>query len=134
MPLSVDIVSAERRLFQGQATELYARSVDGELGILPGHTPMLVGLAVGPLRVRTSEGEEVLIAVHRGFLECRDDDINVLADTAELADDIDVARAEAARQRAVEHLSREGYPGAARFALARAEARLAVAEQNDAAR
>ena len=134
MPLSVDIVSAERRLFQGQATELSARSVDGELGILPGHAPMLVGLAVGPLRVRTSEGGEVLVAVHRGFLECRDDDINVLADTAELAEDIDVARAEAARERAVAHLAEEGYPGDARFELARADARLAVAEENGTVR
>ena len=134
MPLTVDIVSAERRLFQGQATELYARAVGGELGILPGHAPLLVGLAVGPVRVRTSEGEEVLIVVHRGFLECRDDEINVLADTAELADDIDVARAEAARERALAHLGEEGYPGDARFALARADARLAVAEENGARR
>ncbi|MFO8074500.1 MAG: ATP synthase F1 subunit epsilon [Actinomycetota bacterium] len=131
MALSVDVVSAERRLFQGEASELHARSVDGELAILPGHAPVLLGLAVGPLRVRTSAGEEIRVAVHRGFLECRDDDINVLADTAELAEDIDVERARAARERAVERLAGDAYDGDARAELARAETRLAVAERGD---
>lgn len=124
--LSVDVVSAEARLFEGEVTAVYARSLDGELGILPGHIPMLVGLANGPVRLVTAEGEGVVVAVHRGFLECRDDHVNVLADTAELADDIDVARAEAARERALAHLGQDDYPGDARAELARAETRIRV--------
>ena len=125
--LAVDVVSAEARLFQGEATAVYGRSIEGELGILPGHTPMLVGLATGPVRIATPEGEGVIVAVHRGFLECRGDQVNILADTAELAADIDVARAEAARERALSHLSQDDYPGDARAELARAETRLRVA-------
>lgn len=127
MTLAVDVVSAEARLFQGEATAVYARSIDGELGILPGHVPVLVGLATGPVRIATPDGEGVVVAVHRGFLECREDHVNVLADTAELAWDIDIARAEAARERALAHLSQDDYPGDARAELARAETRLRVA-------
>lgn len=124
--LNVDIVSGERRLFQGSASAVTARSVEGELGILAGHTPMLVALSSGPLRVVTAEGEQRVFAIHRGFLECRDDEVNVLADGGEAAEDIDVARAEAARERALAHLTNIDYPGDARYELDRAETRLAV--------
>ena len=131
--LAVDVVSAEARLFQGEATELYARSIEGELGILPGHVPVLVGLAVGPVRITTPEGDKIVVAVHRGFLECRDDHVNVLADTAELSSEIDVARAEAARERALTRLDADDYPGDARADLARAETRLQVARGDEVA-
>jgi len=105
--MQVDIVSAERSLFSGEATEVYARTPDGEIGILPGHQPCLLALEVAPLRVKTVDGEEIVLAVHSGFLEFRDNHMSVLADVAERAEDIDVARAEAARRRAEARLSEQ---------------------------
>lgn len=98
--LDVDVVSAERRCYQGEAAEVYARSIEGEIGILPGHEPTLLALDVAPLRVKLADGEEVVIAVHGGVLEVGDDRLTVLAEVAERAEEIDVPRAESALERA----------------------------------
>ena len=124
--MQVDVVSAERALFSGEASEVYARTSDGEIGILPGHQPALLALEVAPLRVKAEGGDEILVAVHGGFLEFRDNHLTVLADIAERAEDIDVGRAEDARRRAESRLAGEE-DDAARAALARASVRITVA-------
>ena len=124
--MQVDIVSAERSLFSGEATEVYARSPEGEIGILPGHQPVLLALEVAPLRVKTTDGEEIVLAVHSGFLEFRDNHLSVLADIAERAEDIDVARAEAALRRAEAQMEGE-VAAEARAAASRAQVRIRAA-------
>ena len=100
--MPIEVVSAERHVLSGEIKEIYARGVEGEIGILPGHQPALIALDIGPMRVTMADGSQEKIAVHRGVLFVGDDGkVIVLADIAELADDIDVARAER-RQRVLE--------------------------------
>ncbi|MGI8575079.1 MAG: F0F1 ATP synthase subunit epsilon [Egibacteraceae bacterium] len=103
MAMEVHLVSAERELFAGEAQAVYARSVDGEIGILPGHQPAVLALGGAPLKIVTAEGEELRFAVHRGFLQMAQNTVTVLADVAEASHDIDAGRA---RERA-EQLERE---------------------------
>lgn len=91
--VEVDLVSAERRLFRGASTGVYARSVEGQIGILPGHQPLLIQLEPAPLAIDTPEGREVF-GVHGGFLEYRGERLTILADGADHADEIDVSEAE----------------------------------------
>lgn len=102
--VQVDIVTPERKVFEGQATMVIARGVEGELGILPGHTPLVTPLKVGVLQIKEGTTEK-LIAISGGFLEVRPDKVTVLAETAELPDEIDVDRAENARARAEKKLA-----------------------------
>jgi F-type H+-transporting ATPase subunit epsilon len=129
--MQVDVVSAERALYSGEATGVYARSLDGEIGILPGHQPALLALGEAPVRVKTAEGDEVVIAVHHGFLEFSENQLTVLADTAELAVDIDIERARAAQRRAEQHLQDPDYAGDAQAELDRANLRLRIAGAPD---
>ena len=103
MPLEVHVVTPERELWTGAAEMLIARGIEGELGILGGHEPMLVQLAIGPLRVHREGGEVLAAVVDGGFLHVGTHEgvtrADVLASQAELADEIDV---EAARRRAAE--------------------------------
>jgi F-type H+-transporting ATPase subunit epsilon len=120
MSLTVSLVSAERQLWSGAATSVLARTVEGEIGILRGHEPVLAVLADGGVaRITTESGVEVTAAVHGGFLSVDHDDVILLAETAELADEIDAARAQAALDRA-----RAEESSAATAAAHRAEARL----------
>ena len=127
MPLNVELVSAERELWSGEAEFVTARTLDGELGILPGHVSLLGVLAEG-YTVRISggaAGEGITAAVHGGFLAVSDDDVTILTEVAELADEIDVARARAALERAA-----AGADDAEdEAASARARGRLAAAGQ-----
>lgn len=127
MPMQVDVVSAERRLFSGEANEVYARSLEGEIGLLPGHQPALLALGESPVRVKVVEGEEIVVAVHSGFLEVREDHLTVLADIAEIATDIDVERARAARERAQARIDAGEDTEDVRGQLARADLRLRLA-------
>ncbi len=103
--MPVEVVSAEAHVLSGEARELYARAVEGEIGILPGHAPALVALDVGPLRLTMADGTKERIAVHRGVLFVGDDGkVIVLADIAERAEDIDLDRAKAKAQRAQERI------------------------------
>ena len=98
--MHVELVSVERALWSGEATAVFARTTEGELGILPGHIPLLGALAPGWIVRIDREGEEPLrVAVHGGFLSVREDGVSVLAEMAEMAGDIDVARARAALER-----------------------------------
>ena len=120
--LHVELVAVEREIWSGEASEVIARTTEGELGILPGHAPLLGELAPGAtVRILQAGGGEVLAAVHGGFLSVTDQGVTVLAEVAELADDIDVNRARSALERA----RSESDPAAER----RAQSRLAAAGQ-----
>ena len=99
--MQVELVSVERPLWSGEATAVFARTIEGEIGILPGHSPLLGALAPGWLvRIQQADGVEQRVAVHGGFLSVRPDGVSVLAELAENAEEIDVARAREALQRA----------------------------------
>lgn len=121
--LEVELVAADRLIWSGQASIVVARTTEGELGVLPGHTPLLGVLATGPVRIRTVDGQTLNAAVHGGFLSVSDDVVAILSDSAELAEEIDLGRAQAARDRL-----RGADADHERAALARAEARIAVAQ------
>lgn len=100
MALAVQLVAADRSVWSGEATIVIARTVDGDLGVLPGHEPMLAELASGVVLARTTDGEVVAAAVHGGFISVENDTVSLLAEVAELAHEIDVERARAALERA----------------------------------
>lgn len=98
--LDVSLVATDKLVWSGAARFLKAITADGEIGILPGHEPLLATLANGLVLIRTVDGEDVAAAVHGGFLSVDADQVRILAATAELASDIDVERAKAALERA----------------------------------
>lgn len=101
--LHVEVVTAEREIYNGEADMVVAKGTEGVLGILPRHAALLTTLAIGEMRIKLGDAEEPLF-VSGGFLEVRDNVVTVLADTAEHAEEIDEARAEEARRRAQERL------------------------------
>ncbi len=130
-PIIVDIVTAERVVYSDEADIVIAPGTEGELGILPNHAPLMTTLQPGELVMRKG-GEEYSLAISGGFLEVRPDRIIVLADAAERADEIDLARAEVARQRAKERITKHelGVDTAqAEASLRRALARIRVAQK-----
>ena len=99
--LHVELVSVEREVWSGEATQVTARTTEGEIGVLPGHAPLLGQLADGgTVRIFQTGGAEVVAAVHGGFLSVTDEGVTVLAEVAELREDIDTGRARAALERA----------------------------------
>jgi F-type H+-transporting ATPase subunit epsilon len=99
--MQVELVSVERAIWSGEATAVYARTTEGEIGVMPGHAPLLGALAPGWLvRILQADGAEQRVAVHGGFLSVRADGVSVLAEMAEDAQEIDVARARQALERA----------------------------------
>lgn len=108
MPIRCEIVSQDRMVFEGDADVVVVPGVAGEMGILPNHAPLLSTLKFGILKVRIKDREEVF-AVSGGVVEVQPDIITILADAAENVDEIDIARAEAARRRAEEYI-KQGPP------------------------
>ncbi len=106
MSLTLDIVTIERLAFSGEVDIVIAPGIEGELGILPRHAPLITALSEGELRFRQGE-EEQSFAIGGGYLEVLENRVTVLAESAENAAEIDVARADAARARA-ETLLQEG--------------------------
>jgi F-type H+-transporting ATPase subunit epsilon len=99
--LHVELVSVEREIWSGEASQVTARTTEGEIGVLPGHAPLLGQLADGgTVRILQDGGREVVAAVHGGFLSVTDEGVTVLAEVAELSDDIDTGRAKSALERA----------------------------------
>ena len=97
----VELVSVERLLWSGEARMVIAQTTEGELGVLPGHASLLGQLADGGVvRVQQEGGDELVFAVPGGFLSVTDAGVSVLAELAERADEIDVARAQQALDRA----------------------------------
>jgi F-type H+-transporting ATPase subunit epsilon len=105
MPIRCEIVSQDRMVFEGDADIVVLPGTDGEMGILPHHAPLLTTLKIGIIKVR-SGGKEAVFTVAGGIAEVQPDIVTVLADAAENVEEIDVARAEAARKRAQEILAR----------------------------
>jgi F-type H+-transporting ATPase subunit epsilon len=88
--MSVELVAVERKVWSGHATSVFAETTEGELGILPGHTPLLGELVEGGIvKITTTDGETVTAAVFGGFLSVTGDKVTVLAEAAELSDEID---------------------------------------------
>jgi F-type H+-transporting ATPase subunit epsilon len=133
MPIRCEIVSQDRLVFEGDVDIVVAPGTEGEMGILPHHAPLLTTLRPGELKIR-QQGREQIFAVSGGFMEVRPDIVTVLADAVEHAEEIDVARAEEARQRA-EAAMQSGVPRmseaylAAEMALRRSNLRLQVARR-----
>ncbi len=127
----LDVVTAERMVYSGEVDVVIAPGIEGQLGILPHHTPLMTTLQAGEVRVKKG-GQEVSLAISGGFLEVRPDKVVLLADSAERAEEIDVARAEEARRRAQERLTGKQASGMdearSEVALRRSLARLKVAE------
>ena len=125
--LQVELVAVERKIWSGEAVIVLARTTEGELGILPGHTPLLGQLAEGGVvTIRTESGEDVIVAAHGGFLSVTDRGVSILAETAEVSTEIDVERARQALRRAEDVLEDPDAQAAAR----RAQGRLRAAGQD----
>ena len=121
---ALEVVTPERVAYSGQVASLQAPGSEGSFGVLAGHIPLLTSLQIGRLRFVEEGGTEVQMAISGGFVEVGREQVAVLAETAERVEEIDVARAEAARQRAEERLARAREE---RVDVARAEAALARA-------
>jgi F-type H+-transporting ATPase subunit epsilon len=125
--LPVELVAVERKIWSGEATIVLARTTEGELGILPGHTPLLGQLAEGWLvTIRTESGEDVVVAAHGGFLSVTERGVSILAESAEISTEIDVERARDALRRAEDVLE----DPEAQAAANRARGRLRAAGQD----
>ncbi len=122
MPLQLELVTPERRAFTQEVDMVVVPGIDGQLGILPHHTPLITALGVGELKIRRGGSEDVY-AVSGGFVEVLPDRVIVLADLAEHSDEIDTARAADARRQAEALLSEAQDP----VDLARARAALQTA-------
>ena len=132
MPLHLEIVTPERRAFEGDVDEVIVPGSEGELGILPHHAPLISLLGQGVLRLK-SGGQEQEFAIFGGFLQVRPDRVVVLAETADVGSEIDLERAERARREA-ERVLEGGFVepadlASARAALQRALIRIMVAER-----
>jgi F-type H+-transporting ATPase subunit epsilon len=125
--LQVELVAVEKMIWSGEATMVIARTTEGELGVLPGHAPLLGELAPGGVvRIRPESGDDLVVAAHGGFLSVTQRGVSILAETAEISTDIDVERARAALRRAEEG----GDDPEALAAARRAQSRLRAAGQD----
>ena len=127
----LEVVTAERMVLADDVNGVVAWGVEGQLGILPHHAPLMTMLQPGDLVIKRDNEDEYL-AITGGFLEVRPDKVIILADACERAEEIDIARAEAAKRRAEETLKErppEVDTAAAEAALRRSLARLKVAEK-----
>src|ERR687897_2196832 len=118
MPLELEIVTPERLAYSDTVDAVVCPGIEGELGILPHHAPLLSTLGVGELRIRKG-GEEEFFAIAGGFVQVRPDKVVVMAETADMAAEIDIEKAQEARREA-EHALESGYHEAADLAAARA--------------
>ena len=128
MTLSVQLVSPERILYEDDATAVLCRSVGGgDVMFLTDHAPFIGALATWPVKITTESGDEQWFAVHGGFVEVSNNNVTLLSDVAELADQVDVQRAERARDAANDALRSDPEDLDAQAALDRAEVRIQVA-------
>ncbi len=122
--MQVELVSPERVVFSGEATQVITRTVGGgEIAFLPGHAPFLGALTECHTRITLADGSQLDVAVHGGFVQVADNKVSILSDIAELGEDIDRGRAMAAAERA-EAVLRTEHDAEAAAALSRAHARL----------
>jgi F-type H+-transporting ATPase subunit epsilon len=127
----LEIVTPERKVYEQEVNMVIVRGVEGELGILPNHIPLVTPLKIAPLEAKKSGGNDT-IAVSGGFMEVRKNKVVILAESAELPGEIDVDRAKAAKERAQKRLQarRDDIDyRRAEMALQRAVTRINVAEE-----
>ncbi len=122
----LDVVSAEQRLFSGLVEKIQVTGSEGELGIFPGHTPLLTAIKPGMIRIVKENGQEEFIYLSGGVLEVQPDNVIVLADTAIRGQDLDEARALEAKRQAEENI--HGSHGDVDYAQASAELAKAIAK------
>ena len=135
MAVEVRVVTPEREIWSGEAEMIVARGVDGEVGILAGHAPLLIQLAIGPLRIFHEGGEPEVVVVDGGFLHVSTEEgetrADVLATSGEMANEIDLEAARSRKERAEARLQdREGAEAevaAAETELRKANARITIA-------
>jgi len=126
--LRVGFVSPEREIWTGEADMVIAKTVDGEIGIMPKHAPV-IGVLVdgGVVRIKRSGDDDIVAAVHGGFISVADDDVSILAEAAELGTEVDVKEARSALQRALDSIQADQDDKQARIEAQRARARLRAA-------
>src|SRR6187200_2875899 len=132
MPLQLEIVTPERLAYSDTVDSVQLPGIEGELGVLPHHAPLVSMLGVGELRIRKG-GSEESFAIVGGFLQVRPDKVVVMAETADMASEIDIEKAQEARREAEQALA-EGFEepadlARARASLQRALLRIRVAER-----
>ena len=127
MTVHCDIVSAEEEIFSGRVTMVSATGSLGELGIMPGHAPLLTGIRPGPVRLKLDSGEEEVFFASGGFLEVQPGVVTILADTAARAEDLDEAAALEAQQAAERMLAEQ--TGEMEFSTVAAQLAEALAQQ-----
>jgi F-type H+-transporting ATPase subunit epsilon len=138
VPLHLEVITPERKVYEDDVDMVIAPGSEGYLGILPHHTPLLTALGPGEFRVKKGGVEEIL-AVFGGFMDVRGDRVVVLTEAAEPAEEIDAQRAQQARERAQEVLAQAGTLSAAdearaRASLQRALVRIRVSERRHRSR
>ncbi|CCU80035.1 ATP synthase epsilon chain [Halanaerobium saccharolyticum subsp. saccharolyticum DSM 6643] len=131
--IQLDVVTPQKLAYSEQVDLIEGPAIDGLIGILPDHAPLVTAMKIGVVRV-VKDGEEIQIAISDGFMEVQPDQINLVVRTAELPEEIDIERAEAARERAEEKLEKEKDNvdfARAEAAYDRAKARLKAAGHHD---
>ena len=126
MAMQVELVSPERILWSGEADMVVARTSEGDIAFLTGHAPFIGALGIGMVTIRATNGQDEQAAVHGGFVEVSGDRVTILSDVAELASDIDAARARRALE-AAERRDGEMDDAEAEAALRRARLRVELA-------
>lgn len=116
--MNVELVAPDRKIWSGEAEMVIARTTEGDIGILPGHEPVLGVLVESPVRIKRGEAGDLVAAVHGGFLSVTRESVSILAEVLELAEEIDVARARQALE------SSAGDDDESKAAARRASARL----------
>lgn len=124
--LQVELVAADRLVWSGEAKMVIARTTEGDMGVLPGHTPVLSVIIEGVVDIQTPEGETWVAAVDAGFLSVSNDRVSILSERAEMSHEIDLEKARQDLERA--HAAGED-DEAAREAVRRAEARVRAVER-----
>ena len=131
--IKVNIVTPDGPVYDSEVNMIIANTATGEIGVLPGHIPMVAPLQVGAIRLRT-DGQTEIVAVSSGFLEIRPDQVSILAQAAEVSSTIDINRAKEAMKRAEERLNLAKQDGLdvrrAELSLRRATNRINVYEGN----
>lgn len=105
--VKVNIVTPDGPVYDSEVAMVIAKTVSGEIGVLPGHIPMVAPLAISAVTLKKEDGSQEVVAVSGGFIEVRPDQISILAPSAEVASDIDLARAKEALKRAEERLQKK---------------------------
>jgi F-type H+-transporting ATPase subunit epsilon len=101
----LEIVTPERKVYAEEVNMIIAKGAEGELGILPNHIPLVTPLKVAPVTVKKAGRQDSYIAVNGGFMEVRKNKVVILAESAELPEQIDIERAKAAKERAEQRLA-----------------------------